>query len=266
MKKFLIILTMFVTLCVGMASAFAQAPSVVDEARILRLSERQKLEKILQEYEVKYQVRMAVVTKKSIGNAIPGQYANRLIDEVYNDGRNGNMVLLQVVDQSKWYISTDKKLKSVIIGNAGTEYISKAFVPKLRKQPLEAYTIYAQRSGELLAYYQANGKGWTPAASKQSGKRGPDIEVVALIAAVIAGAVTWQRRASLINAMSNVRRAVSANAYVEKDKFELNVSRDNFLFTNTIVTPVSNGRDHNDMGGVSDNCGDGGHGGGGGNY
>ena len=58
-------------------------------------------------------------------------YANKLVDDVYNDGAKGNMVLLQVTDQRKWYISTDSKLKDITGTNDAVNYMSKAFVSYL---------------------------------------------------------------------------------------------------------------------------------------
>lgn len=72
-------------------------------------------------------------------------------------------MLLQVTGKRKWYISTDKKLKEVVVGTDGVEYISKPMVAKLKQdKSADAYITYAQRAGELLAFYAKEGKGWTP--------------------------------------------------------------------------------------------------------
>ena len=79
-------------------------------------------------------MRIAVVTMKTIGDAVPGEYANKLLDDVYNDGQKGNMVLLQVTNTRKWYIATDKQLKQVIVGNEGIEYMSKPMVAEFKEK------------------------------------------------------------------------------------------------------------------------------------
>ena len=133
MKKLLVIITLVTALFLSAATALAASPSLVDKAHLLTASERVQVQSELQAVEQKYGIRCAVVTMGSIGNTKPGIYANQLIDKVFNDGANGNIVFLQVTDQRQWYISTDKKLKDVVVGIPGTEYISKAAVPCLKK-------------------------------------------------------------------------------------------------------------------------------------
>lgn len=162
MKKLVMIFTLLAALFVVSVTALA-APSLVDDAGVLTAAEREQVLAELQKQEKLYDVRMAVVLKKDIGDEIPGKYANKLIDDVYNDGAKGNIVLLQVTSKRKWYISTDKKLKEVVVGTDGVEYISKPMVAKLKQnKSAEAYITYAQRAGELLAFYAKEGTGWTP--------------------------------------------------------------------------------------------------------
>ena len=163
MKKLLIIFTLVAALLLSAATALAATPSLVDKAHLLTASERAQVQAQLQAVEQKYGIRCAVVTMGSIGNTKPGIYANQLIDKVFNDGPNGNIVFLQVTDQRQWYISTDKKLKEVVVGIPGTEYISKAAVPYLKKgDEAGAYKTYAKRVDDLMAYYNKHGKGWQP--------------------------------------------------------------------------------------------------------
>ena len=133
MKKLLLILTLLATLLLSASTALAATSSLVDKAHLLTASERAQVQAELHAVEQKYGIRCAVVTMGSIGNTKPGIYANQLIDKVFNDGPNGNIVFLQVTDQRQWYINTDKKLKEVVVGIPGTEYISKAAVPYLKK-------------------------------------------------------------------------------------------------------------------------------------
>ena len=163
MKKLLIIFTLVAALLLSAATALAATPSLVDKAHLLTTSERAQVQAQLQAVEQKYGIRCAVVTMGSIGNAKPGIYANQLIDKVFNDGPNGNIVFLQVTDQRQWYISTDRKLKDVVVGIPGTEYISKAAIPYLKKgDEAGAYKTYAKRVDDLMAYYNKHGKGWQP--------------------------------------------------------------------------------------------------------
>ena len=258
MKKLLIIFTLVVALLLSAATALAATPSLVDKAHLLTASERMQVQAQLQAVEQKYGIRCAVVTMGSIGNAKPGIYANQLIDKVFNDGPNGNIVFLQVTDQRQWYISTDRKLKDVVVDIPGTEYISKATIPYLKKgDEAGAYKTYAKRVDDLMAYYNKHGKGWQPEK---------EFPWLAVVGALIAGmAVASAYKKSLIFAMSNVRREVSADAYLDEGSFALENEHDTYLYTNVTYTPKPR-QGRRGAGSVSTSSSDGGHGGGGGGY
>ena len=258
MKKLLLILTLLATLLLSASTALAATSSLVDKAHLLTASERAQVQAELHAVEQKYGIRCAVVTMGSIGNTKPGIYANQFIDKVFNDGPNGNIVFLQVTDQRQWYISTDRKLKEVVVGIPGTEYISKAAVPYLKKgDEAGAYRTYAKRVGELMAYYNKHGKGWQPE------KEFPWLAVVGALIAGVGVASAYKK--SLIAAMSNVRREVSADAYLDQGSFALENEHDTYLYTNVTYTPKPR-QGHRGAGSVSTSSSDGGHGGGGGGY
>ena len=258
MKKLLLILTLLATLLLSVSTALAATSSLVDKAHLLTASERAQVQAELHAVEQKYGIRCAVVTMGSIGNTKPGIYANQLIDKVFNDGPNGNIVFLQVTDQRQWYISTDRKLKEVVVGIPGTEYISKAAVPYLKKgDEAGAYRTYAKRVGELMAYYNKHGKGWQPE------KEFPWLAVVGALIAGVGVASAYKK--SLIAAMSNVRREVSADAYLDQGSFALENEHDTYLYTNVTYTPKPR-QGRRGAGSVSTSSSDGGHGGGGGGY
>ena len=258
MKKLLIILTLVAALLLSATTALAATPSLVDKAHLLTASERAQVQAQLQAVEQKYGIRCAVVTMGSIGNAKPGIYANQLIDKVFNDGPNGNIVFLQVTDQRQWYISTDRKLKDVVVDIPGTEYISKATIPYLKKgDEAGAYKTYAKRVDDLMAYYNKHGKGWQPEK---------EFPWLAVVGALIAGVVVASAyKKSLIAAMSNVRREVSADAYLDQGSFALENEHDTYLYTNVTYTPKPR-QGRRGAGSVSTSSSDGGHGGGGGGY
>lgn len=143
MRKLFAILTMLAALMLASVTAFA-APSLVDNAKLLTPQQRQAVLAELHKQEQAHNVRIAVVTMKTIDGAVPGKYANKLLDDVYNDGAKGNMVLLQVTNTRKWYIATDKQLKQVIVGNEGIEYMSKPMVAQFKKND------YARATSPML--------------------------------------------------------------------------------------------------------------------
>ena len=251
MKKILFILTMLAALLVhGVALA---AASLVDNADLLSPRQEREVLQVLEQVEKAHNARVAVVTMPSIGNSSMAAYANKLVDNVYNDGAKGNMVLLQVTDQRKWYISTDSKLKDITGTNDAVNYMSKAFVSYLSNGDYpNAYKVYATKANDLLDYYAKNGK---PVKKEKSFPNEPAL-VFALFGAFI---FTKSIRKSLLDSMSNVNAAVAADAYLDERSFELKDSSDTYMYSNVVAVPRSRGNGHH--GG-----GSGGHGGGGGGY
>ena len=251
MKKILFILTMLAAFL--MSSVAIAASSLVDNADLLSPRQEREVLQVLERVEKAHNVRVAVVTMPSIGNNSMAAYANKLVDDVYNDGAKGNMVLLQVTDQRKWYISTDSKLKDITGTNDAVNYMSKAFVTYLSNGDYpNAYKVYATKANDLLDYYAKNGK---PVKKEKPFPNEPAL-VFALFGAFI---FTKSIRKSLLDSMSNVNAAVAADAYLDERSFELKDSSDTYMYSNVVAVPRPRGNGHH--GG-----GSGGHGGGGGGY
>ena len=251
MKKILFILTMLAAFL--MSSVAIAASSLVDNADLLSPRQEREVLQVLEQVEKAHNVRVAVVTMPSIGNNSMAAYANKLVDDVYNDGVKGNMVLLQVTDQRKWYISTDSKLKDITGTNDAVNYMSKAFVTYLSNGDYpNAYKVYATKANDLLDYYAKNGK---PVKKEKPFPNEPAL-VFALFGAFI---FTKSIRKSLLDSMSNVNAAVAADAYLDERSFELKDSSDTYMYSNVVAVPRPRGNGHH--GG-----GSGGHGGGGGGY
>ena len=254
MRRLFVILTMLAALLLATVTACA-APSLVDNAKLLNAAQKRQVLAELQKQEQAHKVRIAVVTMGSIGTVEPGAFANKLIDTTYNDGEKGNMVLVHVLDKRQWYIATDKKMKEVVIGNEGTEFMSKPMVDRLKENDnAGAYIVYAQKGGELLSYYEKEGKGWNPNAG---------FSWLALVAAMlVSGGIVFMVRHMLVASMSNVRAQLAANAYLDQSSFNLAVSSDNFLYTNVSAVPKAKAS----SGSASESHSDDKHGGAGGGY
>ena len=251
MKKIFYILTLLAALLI--TNVALAASSLVDNADLLSPRQEREVLQVLEQVEKAHNVRVAVVTMPTIGNSSTATFADKLVDEVYNNGVKGNMVLLQVVDQRKWYISTDSKLKSITGSNDAVNYMSNAFVPYLSKGDYpDAYKVYATKANDLLAYYAQNGK---PVKKEKPFPNEPAL-VFALFGAFI---FTKSVRKSLIDSMSNVNAAVAADAYLDERRFELKDGNDTYMYSNVVAVPRPRGNGHH--GG-----GSGGHGGGGGGY
>lgn len=212
-----------VVVLIQTAAAAAAAPSLVDNAHLLSADEAASLTASLQDVEGRYGVRLAVVTVPTTKGVKAGDYANQLLDRDYRDGKNGNMVLLLAMDRHDWYVATDKAMKAKISNKKGIPYLKDAFLPALKDgHYVKAFEAYGQSSEKLLAYYQEKGKAYDPADAFS-----PLALMVAIVLAVGCGVAF---RAYLIGKMSNVHKAVAADAYVDAGSFHLTDSRDTFVF------------------------------------
>lgn len=282
MKKLMLIITMLAALTLSAASAFAaepapidvsklavsgqkaKVPSLMDGAGILTPEKKREVTAALHDVENKYGVRCAVVITKDLpkGYTETGKFANFLIDKYYAGAPNGAMVFLHVINSRKWYISTDRIIKDKVVkGNPGVEYMSKEFVPFLKKGDFSgAYKTYASRADELLAYAKREGKPWDPA---------DQFSFAALLASIAGGlGLGFAGRSLLSGTMSNVTQAVAADAYMDEDTFGLEEETDTFLYEHVTVVPRSKGSSSSSSsdGSVTESSSDSDHGGGGGSY
>lgn len=220
LKETILVVAIVVLTMAGVAAA---APSLSDGAHLLTPAEQAEVSAVLQDAEQRYDVRIAVVTVTSTKGVQARDYANQLLDRDYRDGKNGNMVLLLAMDRHDWYVATDKAMKAKISNKKGISYLKDAFLPALKDgHYVKAFEAYGQSSEKLLAYYQEKGKAYDPADAFS-----PLVLMVAIVLAVGCGVAF---RAYLIGKMSNVHKAVAADAYVDAGSFHLTDSRDTFIF------------------------------------
>ena len=221
----------------------ANPSSLADGAQLLKGSERIAVLNELGNIERKYGVRLAVVTVKTTNKVKIGDYANQLLDSTYTDGKNGNMVLVLAMDTRDYYVATDKAMRQRIS--------DKGSLPVLEEKFAEAFKAYALESGELLAYYEANGKAYDPHDA---------FSWTALLIALALGiGGGFLIRRYLISTMSNVAPALAASAYLDENSFDLTEKEDTFLFMNVSRVAKAKKSGRNDS--TDEN-----HGGGGGKF
>jgi uncharacterized protein len=230
----------------------ANPSSLADGAQLLKGSERIAVMNEIGSIEKKYGVRMAVVTVSSTNQVKIGDYANQILDSTYKDGKNGNMVLVLAMDTRDYYIATDNAMRQRITDKGGIPALEEQFLPLLKeKKYADAFKAYASESGELLAYYEANGKAYDPH---------DQFSITALAIALVFGiGGGFLIRRYLISTMGNVAPALAASAYLDKDSFDLVEKDDTFLFMNVSrVAKAKKEERHNST--------DSSHGGGGGKF
>ena len=255
MKRITSVLTIFFALFVAVAafSFRAEAASeVYDQAKLLSQSELEKLTAEIQRIEKKHNVRIGVVTQKTLQGRNIGQVANALLDQGYRGAPNGGIVLLLSMDTRKWYISTDNPMRAKITDDVGIKYIESEMLPKLKDNKFgDAFLKYADAIETALDYYAKEGKPYDPSAGFH-----PLAAIAALIIGLLGG---YGVRETLISSMSNVTPAARASEYLVDDSFDLTESDDRFLFMNVTRTQKSKS-----SGGS--NARDESHGGGGGSF
>lgn len=250
MKKYVLPLFMFLAaLFLTVTAAASDVLGLHDGAKLLQTSERTAVMKELQDVEKRYGVGMAIITVPSTNKMKIGDYANKLLDSTFKDGKKGNMVLVLAMDTRDYYIATDKAMKERITDAKGIPALEEKFLPALKKSDYAgAFTAYARGVGEQLAYYEENGKAYDPKSGFSP--------LALVIALAIGGACGFLIRAGLIRGMSNVVPAPAANTYLDRESFELLDKEDTFLYMNVTRTPKAKKNDSTDAG----------HGGGGGKF
>ena len=205
----------------------ANPSSLADGAQLLKGSERIAVLNEIGSIEKEYGVRLAVVTVKTTNNVKIGDYANQLLDSTYKDGKNGSMVL--AMDTRDYYLATDTAMRQRISDKGGIPALEEKCLPLLKeKKYADAFKAYALETGELLAYYEANGKAYDPHDA---------FSWTALLIALILGiGGGFLIRRYLINTMSNVVPALAASAYLDENSFDLTGKEGNFLFMNVSRT------------------------------
>lgn len=239
----------------------AGTPNVVDQAGVLTKAQKSQLDKDLKNVNFTYGVRLAVYIVRSTHGMKVGDYADEVLDEQFGDGKNGNMVFLVAMDERQWYIATDRTMRDKITDRDGLKHIEEAVLPLLKKgNYMEAFEEYGHSSGQLLAYYNDQGKAYNPDDAFQW--------LHLATASVLALLVGMIFRSYLILRMSNVRRASAADTYFDSHSFQLSEQTDTFLFLSVRRIPKPRRRDNDDSGPGSFNLGGGGggHGGRGGSF
>lgn len=274
------LLALLLTLAAGsMGAVQAEAkiyPSLVDEAGILQESQRQTVLSSLQSVEKRYGVRVAVVTVSGI-QMKAWQFADRVLEEMYTDGVNGNMVLVLDMKERDWFVATDSKMRRLISDN-DVELLGKRFVPYLSQGNYAGgFRVYAAAVNTKLRV-QLQVKGGTSAAAQDAVPRQADsaggstavrgiqqegggLQTELLgFAAVAAMIIAYGVGSGLRKSMSNVSFNAGADQYLAQDSFELQHSEDTYLYTSVKVIPRPKSS------GTRGGFGRGGHGGAGGKF
>ena len=246
--------TMLLTLltCLLLTFSTALAASVHDGAKLLKDDQKAALEQKIQQVEAAHQVKIGIVTMKSLKGASPAQTANTILDKQYAGGKNGSIVLLLAMDSRDFHVSTDSTMRQIITDDGGFPHLREAFLPALKENHYyQAFDTYVATTDELLAYYEKEGEPFDPA-----NQFSPLALVIAILLGVLAALGV---KSGLESMMSNVAYAPSADAYLKDDSVDITESNDLFLYTTETRRPKPKKSSSGGGGGGS-------HGGGGGKF
>lgn len=226
--------------------------SVIDTMNLLKPDEVSRLARRIKAVEDTYNVRIGIEFLKNTHGQSVESTANSLLDKNLRGGANGSILLLVVMDSRKWQISTDSRMQERIYD---TDAIAATFLDKLSAGDyFGACSNYIDSVEKSLAYYEQNGS-----AYDSSDELDGLAVIVAVVLAIICGVMF---RSMLISSMSNVRPAVEASEYLDRNSVDINEKKDRYLFTNTTRRRKSRGSSS----GGSSSRGGGGHGGSGGSF
>ena len=218
------------------------AASVVDTSKILSKNQIQTLSAKIQQLEQKHKIRVGINFLKSIGNRDIDNVANERLRKNFGDGQNGGILLTVSMDDRKWNIALDAKLKQKILSYSDIADYSDDFYNNLHDDKFfDAANVYLDSVDALLNYYEANG---TPYDRSQ--EFDPMALMIAFVIAVIIGFLI---RSWLIGSMSNVKFASEASDYLKRESVHLTEQRDTYLYTN--VTRHQKSRSSNSSSGRS---------------
>ncbi|MBE8951306.1 MAG: TPM domain-containing protein [Quinella sp. 3Q1] len=255
MKKFLSLIALILLISFSVVSA-ARIESVTDNAGLLKPTEIELLNQRIHNIEQAHKIKIGVAFVKNVrGDMVTA--SNDFLDKNFANGMNGGIVLLVDMKNHKYEMSTDRRMVERI-----TDYDGIAFLKDKFQSDLSAGDYYSAVNNfvdgvdELLTYYETKGVAY---GQRAPGEIDPIAAAVAVVTAIILGVFI---RSALIGSMSNIRHAMTAIDYLQKNTVKLNEARDTFLFMNVQRRPKSSGGGRRGGGGH----GGGGHGGGGGSF
>ena len=255
MKKFLSLIALILLISFSVASA-AKIESVTDNAGLLKPTEIELLNQRIHNIEQAHKIKIGVAFVKNVrGDMVTA--SNDFLDKNFANGMNGGIVLLVDMKNHKYEMSTDRRMVERITDYDGITFLKDKFQSDLSAgNYYSAVNNFVDGVDELLTYYETKGVAY---GQRAPGEIDPIAAAVAVVTAIILGVFI---RSALIGSMSNIRHAMTAIDYLQKNTVKLNEARDTFLFMNVQRRPKSSGGGRRGGGGH----GGGGHGGGGGSF
>ena len=213
---------------------------VYDNSKILSANQIKILSEKISAVEQKHNIKIGISFYKNLNGKNVDTVASERLRKYFSGAQNGGIIFVVDVENRKWNIALDEKLKEKILSYSDVAYRHDDFYEKLHNNNFfGAAEIYIQSVDELLNYYETNGKPYD-----SSDEFNPMALGIGILIAIVFG---FGIRSWLIGSMSNVKFAHEATDYLKKENVKITDSRDNYLYTNVSRRPKS--RNSNSSGG-----------------
>ena len=134
---------------------------VIDEMNLLSDAEVQKLDAQLAAVERTHRIRILAAIVGDWKDKPLKPLAENIIKTIAPDGEHGAVLLLLSPENNTYYVATDVKL-SIRITDEGIEHLTEKFLPAFEsKKYADMFTAFGQVAGEMLTYYEKEGKPFT---------------------------------------------------------------------------------------------------------
>ncbi len=216
-------------------TAYAEnTDKVVDNAGLLTDSQESDLERkileIIEEHDSKFDI--AILTENGTG----GKSAEAHADDYYESHGYGygsdssGLILFVDMDARYYHISTCGQGITVFT-DYGLEWLEDGFLPYLSDGDYgSAFSSFADRSGEIIEYYETNGEPYDTYSRESPAGSGQGIIkrlIISLIVGVVIALIVCMSMRSQLN---SVRTQTEAMDYVRKGSFRITNSSDVFLY------------------------------------
>ena len=134
---------------------------VIDEMNLLSDAEVQKLDAQLAAVERTHRIRILAAIVGDWKDKPLKPLAENIIKTIAPGGERGAVLLLLSPENNTYYVATDAKLRTRIT-DEGIEHLTEKFLPAFEsKKYADMFTAFGQVAGEMLTYYEKEGKPFT---------------------------------------------------------------------------------------------------------
>ena len=134
---------------------------VIDEMNLLSDAEVQKLDAQLAAVERTHRIRILAAIASDWKDKPLKPLAENIIKTIAPGGERGAVLLLLSPENNTYYVATDTRLATRIT-DEGIEHLTEKFLPAFEsKKYADMFTAFGQVAGEMLTYYEKEGKPFT---------------------------------------------------------------------------------------------------------